>query len=93
MKNSGFNFFNNLLVFTANQTWQLVIKNVKHETLCCWSSRFDIIVQKVRLLSKWLVKVERAVFSMHVINPKKLRTNAPTFVCVSSDIRANNVCT
>ena len=32
---------------------------------------FDIIVQQVRLLSKWLVKVEGAVCSMHVINPKK----------------------
>jgi len=25
MKKSGFNFFSNLLVFTANLTWQLVI--------------------------------------------------------------------
>jgi len=32
MKKSGFNFFSNLLAFTANQTWQLVIKmlNTKH---------------------------------------------------------------
>jgi len=32
MKKSGFNIFSNLLVFTANQTWQLVIKmvNTKH---------------------------------------------------------------
>jgi len=26
MKKSGFNFLSNLLVFTTNQTWQLVIK-------------------------------------------------------------------
>jgi len=32
---------------------------------------FSIIIQQVRLLSKWLVKVEGAVCSMHVINPKK----------------------
>ena len=49
-------------------------KNVKHETLCCQSSRFDVIVQQVRLLSKWLVKVEEPVCSMHVVNPKKYPT-------------------
>jgi len=38
MKISGFNFFSNLLLFTANQTGQVVIKNVKHETLYCQSS-------------------------------------------------------
>jgi len=35
MKISGFNYFSSLLVFTANRTWQLVTKNVKHEALCC----------------------------------------------------------
>jgi len=38
------------------------------------SSRFDIIVKQVRLLSKWLVKVEGAVCLMHVVNPKKYLT-------------------
>jgi len=38
------------------------------------SSQFDIIVQQVRLLSRWLVNVEGAVCSMHVINPKKYLT-------------------
>jgi len=69
MKKSGFRFFSNLLVFAANQTWQLVNKNVNAKRYV-----FDVIVQQVRLLSKWLVEVEGAVCSMQVINPKKYLT-------------------
>jgi len=47
--------------------------NTKHYVAL--SSLFDIIVQQVRVLSKWLVKVEGAVCWMHVINPKKYLRN------------------
>jgi len=53
------------------------------------SSQFDIIVQQVRLLSKWLVKVEGAVCSMHVVNPKKYLAIQ---LCWSADRRTNFFC-
>ena len=91
MKKSGFNFFSNLLVFTANQTWQLVIENVKYETLYCWSSLFDRIVQQCLFafnmvseggrgsFARCMLSIQRNTFLTSSVNP---RTDALIFLCV-----------
>jgi len=90
MKKSGFNFFSNLMVFTVNQTWQLVIKmlNTKYYVLLL---KFTIWYNysTIAFAFKMVNEGGRASCSMHIINPKKYLTIQ---ICKSADRRTSYFC-